>query len=554
VTPQQNLEAVWNRAVALHKAGKPAEAEELYQQILTANPGLAMSWNLLGIARAQQARGVEALAAFDRALGLRADFPEAENARAQCLWQLGRFEESAKAYDKVVAAQPGNAEAWNYRGGALSFLERRQEALESFTRAVAAKPDYADALVNQGVMLQALERFEASLESFGRALEVRPGDPGTLNMRGVTLSGMGRFEEALADIERALASRPDYVEAQFNRAGVLADLARFEEAVAAYDRTLALKPDYAEAQYNRSLLLLLLGRYEEGWRDYEWRKRRKLPMTSRQHSQPHWQGEDIAGKSLLLYWEQGLGDVIQFCRFAPLAAAKGAKVFLSVQAPLGELLKQWQPMIEVIGPDAVPEAFDYQASLMSLPLAFGTTLESVPPAPYLAADPKLVEEWRAKLGEKTRPRIGLVWSGGGEHRADHLRSIPLSDFKPLMEAKAEFIGLQKELRDSDKPALEELGIRFFGEEQRDFRDTAALVACMNLVISVDTAVAHLAGAMGKKLWLLVPFRPDWRWLTQREDSVWYAGARLFRQPARGDWTHVFSRVKPALTAFLKNPD
>jgi tetratricopeptide (TPR) repeat protein len=508
-------ESKWQRALSFHKAGNPGAAEPLYREVLAARPNLAQGWNLLGMARAQTGRAAEGLDAFERALSLKPDLTEALSGRARLLRVLGRFAEAVTAYDQALAASPWDAEAWNQRGEALSFLGRGEEAMESFRGAVTIRPDYWEAWKNCAV----------------------------------TLAAMGRFEEALADIDQAIAKKPDDAENYHNRAGMLAGLGRFEESLQAYGQAIALKPDYAEAHYQQSLIHLLMGDFEPGWRAYEWRKRRGVKMTEHAHAEPHWQGdEEMSGKTLLLTWEQGLGDTIQFSRLVRLAAAMGAKVFLSVQGPLLRLLADMDEKVQVIGPSATPAQFDYQSSLMSLPLALGLGAETIPGAPYLKADPELVREWGERLGPKTKARIGLCWSGGIAHPDDHNRSIALENLLPLLTDKAEWFSLQKEVRASDQAVLERSGLVSFGDTLRDFADTAALIEHMDLVISVDTAVAHLAGALGKPVWILLPWKPDWRWQLDREDSPWYRTARLFRQEKRGDWDPVIRKLERELAA------
>lgn len=547
MTSAQDLQKLWDQAAALHQGGRLAQAEQLYLQVLAAEPRLAAGWNVLGSLRAQQGRVAEALADFDRAVALKPAHAEAHANRAHALWALGRLEEAVTAYDRSLAVQPGDPQLWNYRGGALAQLNRLDDALASFVRAAALKPDHVEALNNQGVILQILRRFDESLAVFDRALAAKPDHAEALNGRAATLSEMENFAAALANVEKAIALQPAYTEAHYNHGGILADLGRFEDAVASYDRALALKPDYAEAQYNQSLCRLLLGQFEKGWAQYEWRKRRRLPITLRNHPQPHWLGEeDISGKQLFLYWEQGLGDTIQLCRYARMAAAKGARVVLSVQTPLVGLLQQLGPEVEVIGKEDTPPHFDFQSSLMSMPLAFGG---AIPSAPYLHPEPELAAQWADRLPPKTRPRIGLVWSGGQNHRNDHNRSMPFETLAPLLGPQADWVCLQKEIRDIDIAAVRRHGkVTCFGNALRDFRDTAALASLMDLVISVDTAVAHMAGALGQPVWILLAQRPDWRWQLERDDSPWYPSARLFRQQRRGDWAGVIARLQTEIAA------
>ncbi|HWC62045.1 MAG TPA: tetratricopeptide repeat protein [Rhizomicrobium sp.] len=545
-----DLERKWQRALSFHKGGNLAAAEPLYREVLAARPDLAQGWNLLGMACAQLGRAAEGLDAFERALALKPDLAEALTGRAKLLLSLGRIEEAVTAHDRALEASPWDAEAWNRRGGALSALGRDDEAMQSFRQAVAIRPDCWEAWNNRGILAQHRKLHAEALESFEQVLALNPGMTEALRSRAIALSGLGCFTEALAGMDKAIEKKPDDAENHRHRAGILAELGRFEEALQAYDRALALKPDDAEAHYRQGLLYLLMGRFALGWRQYEWRKRRGTKPARRVHAEPHWLGEeDISGKTLLLSCEQKLGDTIQFSRLAPMAAARGAQVFLSVQAPLLRLLAGLDERVRVIGPHAAPARFDYQASLMSLPLAFGLDAEIIPGAPYLKADPELLQEWSARLGARTRPRIGLAWSDatGDRDEDDPDRSIPLAHFLPLLGQEAEWFSLQK-----DDPAGGEewSGLVSFGDKLRDFADTAALIEQMDLVISADNDVGHLAGALGKPLWLLLPFKPDWRWQLNREDSPWYGSARLFRQEKRDDWEPVFEKLKRELAALL----
>ncbi len=300
--------------------------------------------------------------------------------------------------------------------------------------------------------------------------------------------------------------------------------------------------------------MLLLGRFEQGWRQFEWRKKCGGPIAARCYPQPLWLGEeDIAGKTLFIWCEQGLGDTIQFCRYAKLAEARNAKVIMSVQEPLRGLLKQISPTIQIINQGEVPTDFDYHCPLLSLPLAFRTTLETIPAElQYLKADEELRVAWAARLSPKTKPRLGLVWSGRTTHPNDHNRSIELEQFIPILGSHLDWICLQKEIREKDLALLRQLGhIAFFGDELRDFSDTTALLTQMDLVVTVDTSVAHLAGAMGKPVWLLLPYDPDWRWLLDRDDSPWYPSARLFRQQEIGNWAAVIDQVANELRSAIR---
>ena len=349
-----------------------------------------------------------------------------------------------------------------------------------------------------------------------------------------------------------LALRPDHAEAYYNRGIALQSMLRLPEALESYRRAVALRPDYALAHWNESLCRLLMGDFEGGWREYEWRREvREFAPQYHDFPRPLWLGEqEVAGRTILLHAEQGFGDTLQFCRYASLLAARGARVILEVQPPLKSLLTRLSgPAMVLAQGEPLPE-FDLHCPLMSLPLACGTTLDTVPAAErYLTADPERVAACSARLGNTARPRVGLVWSGNPAHGNDYARSIALVDLLGSLDgAGVTFVSLQKDVRSHDRATLAaRADILHCGEELRDFDDTAAWIEAMDLVISVDTSVAHLAGALGKPVWVLLPYAPDWRWLLEREDSPWYPTARLFRQPRSGDWDGVLLAVACALT-------
>jgi len=328
------------------------------------------------------------------------------------------------------------------------------------------------------------------------------------------------------------------------------DLKQFDAAVTSFDKAIDLKPDFAEAYWNKSLTLLLTGDFDQGWRLYEWRWEREFPTSPiRNFQQPLWLGnETLAGKTILLHAEQGLGDTIQFSRYASLVADLGAHVIMEVAKPLLGLFAGLAGVSRLIAKGSPLPVFDYHCPLLSLPLAFKTELGSIPfPQQYLHVDASRLEQWSQTLGEKTRPRVGLVWSGSTTLINDHNRSIPLSLLIPQLPPDYQYVSLQKEVRDNDRPILQaSTDILHFGDELSDFSDTAALCELMDVVISVDTSVAHLSGALGRPTWVLLPFVPEWRWLLDRDDSPWYASMKLYRQNTAGDWDSVFARVRADL--------
>jgi tetratricopeptide (TPR) repeat protein len=573
----------FQQALALHQQGELVEAERVYREVLQAAPNHFDALHLLGVLALQTLRtesGIEligkaialnqnsfgahnnlgnglrdlgrldaALGSFDRSIALRPDFAEAHNNRGIVLRDLARLDDAVASFDKAIALKTDYAEAHSNRGIALQMLQRADDAAASFDAAIALRPAYPEAYNNRGNLAKDLGNFDAAVADFDKAIALRPDYAAAYYNRGIALQELQRLDDALASFDRAIALKPDYAEAYNNRGLVLQELKRPDDAIASFERMIALMPNYVEAHSNQSLCLLQTGRFEKGWQRYEWRKKLEQPFGNRAFAQPLWLGkEDISDRTLFIHWEQGLGDTIQFNRYGQLLKARGAKVVMSVQEPLYRLFEQMSPDIEIIRADDVPAAFDYHCPLMSLPLAFGTTLETIPPPqPYLSADKALRDAWDARLPAKTKPRIGIVWSGGTKHKNDRQRSIDLSTLAPLLAADVHWISLQKELKDADAAALRQTQhVEFHGDALTDFADTAAIIALLDLVISVDTSVAHLAGAMGKPVWILLPYNADWRWLLDRRDSPWYPTARLFRQDGTRSWGKVVSQVRGAL--------
>ena len=550
-----------NSGSLLRDLHRPQEALARYDRALAIRPDFAEALNNRGIALQDLGRPAEALASYDKALAIRPDYAEALNNRGIALQALERPDEALASYDKALTIRPDYAEALNNRGSALQALTRPEEALASYDRALAIQPDYAEALNNRGNMLQKLGRLDEAVASYDRALAIRPDHAEALSNRGAALHDLNRPEEALASYDRALAIRPDYPEAFNNRGVALHELRRPEEAIASFEQALALRPDYAEAHFGRSLVLLLRGEYAEGWREFEWRWKGGTAekMRPRDFAEPQWQGEDVSGKTLLLHAEQGFGDTLQFCRYAALIDAT-ARVILEVPRPLVRLCSSLPGIAGVVAAGDPLPAFDLHCPLLSLPRAFGTTVETIPgKVPYLTADPEQVAAWRERLDALPGClRVGLVWAGSprpsfrSANAIDRRRSTTLAQFAPLAAVPgASFVSLQKgaaaEQTRSSPPGLV---IHDWTDELQDFADTAALIEALDLVISVDTSVVHLAGALAKPVWIVNRFDSCWRWMLDREDSPWYPTARLFRQRRRGDWDEMIGRMAAELARIV----
>ena len=401
------------------------------------------------------------------------------------------------------------------------------------------------------------ERSEEALASFGKALAINPDDAGVLINQAHALSQLGRAQDALVSSDRALAVRPNSAEALNNRAIALVGLSRLEEALATHTAAVAVKPDFAEAHWNEALCRLSLGDYATGWEKYEWRWRCEFMAKAKpEFAAPLWLGkEDLSGKRVFLHAEQGFGDTLQFCRYAPAVAAKGAAVTLGVPGPLKSLLRTLPGIERVVSEYDPSWTFDFHCPLMSLPLAFGTRVETIPaPVPYLWANPFRAAAWRERLAPLVGIKVGLVWAGSGRVRVVDLRLMRLEQMRQLGAIDGvTLVSLQKgEPASQTRPAPPGLAIHDWTDELTDFADTAALIAALDLVISVDTAVAHLAGALGKPVWVLLHHSPDWRWLLDRQDSPWYPTMRLFTHPRPGDWASVMRRVSSELRDFVSD--
>jgi tetratricopeptide (TPR) repeat protein len=545
----KHAEALSNRGNALKALQRFDEALASYDRALSVRSDYATGHSNRGAVLAEMGRLPEALAAYDRALALQSDHGDALYNRGYALHGLKRYDEALAAFDRVLTLRPNLAAAHVNRGNTLNELKRYEEALASYDRALAAQPNLAEAHANRGMALHALDRHEEALASFDRALGLAPDYAVALYNRGSTLHVLKRYEDAVASYDRAIAAKPDYAAAHSNRGASLYEMMRFDEALASYDRAVAADPDFPDAHWNEASLRLLTGDFKRGWAEYEWRwTYERLAPAKRDYPQPQWRGEDVAGKTMLIYSEQGLGDTIQFSRYASLVAARGARVVFEIEQPVERLMRSLAGVVEVMTKGGPPPAFDFHSPLMSLPFAFGTELDTVPAqTPYLSAPPDAAAAWAERLPQDGRRKIGLCWSGNAKHLRDADRSIAFAALAPLFDVEAAFVVVQKDIRPADAAALNARGdILQVGEVLGDFADTAALIAALDLVITVDTSIAHLAGALGKPVWILLPRIPDWRWLLNREDSPWYPTARLFRQDDSAAWPSTIARVREAL--------
>ena len=414
-------------------------------------------------------------------------------------------------------------------------------------------PNQIEIITTLGIVLLQQGRSEAGFQQLKKSLSLNPNQPAALYNMAVELQKLTRLDEALACYNQTLRLNPNDINALINRGNTLKDLKKYTEAIDSFARALALEPNIPSAHWNKALTHILLGEYEKGWKEYEWGWQCGERGKPRQYSQPTWLGDaHIAGKTLLVHAEQGFGDLIQFCRYVPMLENLGVKVILEAPASLVKLMGSLSPSLTVIKAGETLPAFDVVCPVMSLPLALKTTLETIPSStPYLSVSDAKKQYWQAKLGAKTKPRVGIVWSGSMTNQIDNnlcaRRNIPLAQLKPLFDLPFEFHVLQKDIRPEDKPTLESLAQLYCHQDElQDFADTATIIQEMDLVISVCTSVAHLSGALGHQTWVLLPYSADYRWMTNEHESPWYPSVQLIRSEKIGDWSDVVQQVREKL--------
>jgi tetratricopeptide (TPR) repeat protein len=585
---QGAVAAIYEAACGHLRAGRYLDAQLCCQQVLALDAEHADTLHLMGLLCLHSKQLDHAVAWLSRAIA-REPKTLYLTTLGTALLQLGRRDEALGAFDTAIRLRPDDADLWCNRALALNELKRPLDAIASFQHALKLDPRHLDAANKAALLLHHVGRYEAALVHFNQCDELQPGHFQTLHLRADTLAKLRRFEEALADRQRAHAVDPGNADGCVGLGNSLAALGRYEEALPWFDRALALRanvafglrskaialeqlgryreagesyrraslehPGDAESEWNLALLQLLHGDFAGGWAGRE-AARWKIPTLVALYprlSRPLWRGvEPIEGKTILVVPDEGLGDVIQFSRYVPMLAARGARVILGVQDELFPLLSGLAGVSHCVkrSVGTVP-AYDFHCPITSLPLLFGTTLDTIPAErSYLPPPPPdRVAAWEARLGARDRLRVGLCWSGNPQHNNDRNRSLPFRTLARLLDVDATFVSLQKGVRPEDMTTLRERSeVVDLTAYLTDFVETAALMSCLDLVITVDTSVAHLAGALGRPTWVLLPYAPDYRWLLDREDSPWYPSMRLFRQDTRRDYAGVIERVRSELTA------
>ncbi len=542
-------------AVALHQQGRLAEAEKIYARVLKQQPNNFDALHLLGMLNLQRGKAAEACRLIKAALKIA---PRAVPALANlglALIALKREDEALATFEHALKLAPDDPDALNNYGSALLRLGRPADALACYDRLLRLVPNHIEARANRAGALGDLGRIEEAINEYQAVLVAYPHDARAHFNLGASLNRHGRAGEALAALDRALALRPDHVKAYSERGLALEALGRHAEARASFAQAIARDKDYADAHYNHSLALLRAGDLKAGFAEYEWRFKVTGVAGARNLGKPLWLGEyGLDRKTILLHAEQGFGDTIQFLRYARQLKRMGARVVLEVPPELVELLAGVEGVAEVVSRGSKLSPFDVHCPLLSLPHALRTDLATIPAdIPYLRATEAALAKWRPRLpqGDARFARVAIAWAGRTTHRNDRNRSIPLPQFlAPLASAEVRLVSVQRDLRPGDAEILaRHPEVMQLGAELESFADTAAVLALCDLLITVDTSVAHLAGAMGRPVFILLPFVPDWRWMLEREDTPWYPTARLFRQHTLTDWDGALAQVKDALATF-----
>ena len=507
-----SADAYSNVGAALSALGKLDEAVTAFREAIRINPDLAEAHYNVGNALRGLGKLDEAVAAYRHAVRIKPNIADAYSNLGAALGAQGKFDEAIIACREAIRIKPDLADAHCNLGNALCSQGKLDEALASCDQALTFRPDHASALNNRGTALHGLKRYDEALRSYDRALSLRPNYDNALNNRGATLHALKRYGDALESIDRALALRPDYM-TFYNRGNALREFCRFDEALASYDQAIALKSDYADAFTNRALCKLLIGRYIEGWSDYEWRWDATDWPGKRSHYFPNWRGEDLQGRHLLVFSEQGLGDIIQFARYLPLLPRNSCRITFLTGSKMIRLLRPLTSGIEVVSTVGSEQKFDFQCPLMSLPHRFGTDLASIPNSvPYLRAEDDLIARWRERIGVHGF-KIGIAWQGNPQLSIDRGRSIPLKEYLALARLPGvRLISLQKHHgldqlgKLPDGVTIEALG-RDFDTGPDAFVDTAAVIENLDLIITSDTSIPHLAGAFGRPTWIASAVRP-----------------------------------------------
>ena len=548
------IDAILKLAKTKLRSGRIPEAEAMYRQVLKEQPECAEAIHFLGLSAMQRGKLAEALEQVRRSIELAPDKAEYQNNLATVLGRMGRSPEALGAAQQAIDLEEPLAEAHNNKGVALEQLGRGDEAVEAYRRAVDLRADYADALSNLGTALSRKAEHDEAIKCLRRVAELRAKSPEAWKALGTGLRRAGRGAEAVTAYRMAVELNPRDADAHNNLGAALQEAGKIAEAERALRTCLSIDPNHKDAHWNLGLALLALGQWREGWIQYEWRRHLREDLgQKRDFPQPAWNGSPVEGRTVLLLCEQGLGDSIQFIRYAPLLARRGADVIVECQSKLRPLLAGVAGVKKVIARGEPLPEFDLHARLLTLPCIFGSTPDDLPnQVPYLSVEEERVERLREEFASAEGFKVGIVWQGSTAHKGDRFRSVPLEKFRALAEVEGvRLVSLQKGFGSEQiEKHRDELNLLEWSDPTDTTADalleTAAAMKCLDLVVTVDTSIAHLAGALAVPVWVMLPLANDWRWLTAREDSPWYPTMRLFRQKKPGDWDAVYARIQEAL--------
>ncbi|MBB15915.1 hypothetical protein CMK22_11630 [Candidatus Poribacteria bacterium] len=573
-----DIETEVNQAIVYHRSGKLQQAEQICQQILDIDPQNAEVLNLFGLIACQagkyeiavdlinhaldissnqplflnnlgfvlkeQGKISEAIAAYSQALDMTPESFEIYNNLGVALYKQRKYDKAIEAYQKAIQIQPDFIEAYNNLGVAFKKKGELNSATQVYYQALRIQPDFAEAHRNLGDILQKQGEYDKAIEAYQKAIQIQPDYAAAYNNLGIAWQKQGKLEQAVQIYNKTLVIRPNYPQAYNNLANTLKEQGKLQEAVQVYHKAIEINPSYIDAHKNLGIVLLLQGDFQRGWQEYEWRLKPD-DLCSGNRARTRWDGSSLSGKTILLYAEQGFGDTIQFIRYVHLLMEYDTKILVECQPELLQLFGNIGAIQKTIAVGQSLPKFDVNASLLSLPSILGTDLSSIPAKiPYLYVK----SQSNTDLEMPSEYKVGVVWAGNLKHPDDNNRSVGLQQFSVLFDVvNCQFFSLQVGNRRDDiirysySDEITDLGVNF-----SDFFDTAVAISELDLVISVDTAVAHLAGALGKPVWVLLPFVPDWRWLLEREDTPWYPTMRLFRQTNTRDWAEVLKKVRLAL--------
>lgn len=541
-------------ALKYHQSGNLQQAEAIYRQVLAVEPANAQALHFLGVVELQTGQPALAVQHIEQACQVDPYNAVYHGNLGSAYGTLGRFDKAVESFKAALRYDPNFADAHNNLGAALTKLGKHDEAAAAIRKSIKLRANNVAAHINLGNVLQEQGKLEEAIQTYRQALRLQADNADARYNLGLAVSKRGEYALAEENYRHALRVNPRNPDALNNLGNALREQGRFTDSLACYEQALALRPDLAQARKNRGMAWLRLGDWQRGWGEYEWRWRCD-DSPPHGFKQPLWDGSSLAGGTILLHTEQGLGDAIQFVRYVPLVKARGGTVVLECQPALVPLLSKAAGIDQLVPRGEKLPPYDVYAPLLSLPHLLGVhDPATVGQAPYLFADASLVEQWRQELSGISGRKIGINWQGNPQHAKDAQRSLPLAQFLPLADIPGvRLIGLQKNVGSEqlkqlkDPNAVLDLGSRL-DNEHGAFMDTAAVLASLDLVITSDTALAHLAGALGAKVWVVLPFSPDWRWLLDRQDCPWYPTMRLFRQRQPGDWPEVFQRIAMELTA------